>query len=1157
MTDETNKLLRNLSLVEVMRNNGYEPERLPRSADGQAVYLCPFHDDKNPSFSVDLKAKAGADAPGWGCFGCGKRGYGAIALQAALMGYDHTALTGKQMHEVCQRLVDDFSLDVEGVAPSDPTQRTEAIAPQPCDFDLTPWTVQHLTALGFTVKLATEQDGTVRHKADAHNADGHKADTTDADDHNADDSQPEPLYRCSIDRDFWRGRGEARTAQEWGEKLETEFAIHAVDTFVTDPVEVKNGSGKVSLKIPSRRTYPIFALTYDWGIKKYEPKSRKVKWTWYKKQDNIATKVYGDRLAVAAMAWAALPKEQQGKPWYVDAPKDLRHPLVAVAQDNDKNPVKKMKRLVLCSGPRDAMQMWAATDAHVLWLHNERAGIKDGVVEEWLRALLMRMSGVALDIYVCYDLDSTGMACSSSIALENARVHWVRLPKEMLQITLPGDKDKPKSLKDVTDFVTHFHQIQKLFAPDLRKANPSEALTRLLKNSLTMQFWIDKPTTKKDKDGERETNVRYVLSVANLLQFLDAKGIHCTQDSRGQRFFYQLSQNNTYRYLDTSRTSNQLESVCRTAMLEWIDAHIDDDDAPYKANLVNTIFTGKGLDQRTMGTMTPAPIHEHSWGEDYDHFFFENTAVYVSKDTIKTVEYWQLHYLTNEECIMPGEFHIVKQPWRIIINPKYETWKKEHEDNLKKCTNTAMRAAENLRWTQKEQLWKYTLIMDKPLDEMPMHFRFLYNLGRIFWEKESFGKELTDMERQMQDMHFINKVHAIGYAITRYRSRARQQIVHMTDYAVSDEQKASGRNGKSAVIDMLASVRPSSANVAGKSINGNNITLAIMLGDVVAGVHSLVCIDELPDGFKAEELYNAPVTLVCKTLYHQPVTLRGEDVPKLFISSNKPFDRSSGSTKGRIYPCYTSDYYHAGTDDGRYVDHAPKDDFMEQYGVQEVANGLPPELLNELRNLLIACAQFFFQHPTGTIIPPAETRSMRRDLYAMTKDSGLIDFLLQYFEDKPDNPHFNQPIPPTEMAIALLDFEEKDVNKENIEKAKNRVKVTRIKACLSRMGIVADPDVVLDQPSYRRHHGRSMRAWETQLDEKTGRPLMKTTMSEYRHEVNTDEKADRKLSDIPKLVHYFYHNRPGEIPTHPYDPKHPYDKGYVWAAKEQDPERET
>lgn len=1150
MIDETKQQLRNLPLVEVMRNNGFEPEHLPKNADGQATYLCPFHDEHDGSFKVDQKKRQGADAPGWGCFGCGKRGYGAIALQAALMGYDHTTLGGKQMKEVCQRLVDDFALDLKDVKPTDATERTEAIAPQECDCsDLAPWTIQHLRALGFEVKNAVEPDGTVRYKAVAHNADEHKADTTDTDEHNADGRQP--LYRCSIDREYWRGRGETKTAQEWGDVLEREFCIHPTATFITDPVDVKSGSGKVSLKIPSRLTYPIFAMTYDWGIKKYEPKSKTYKWAWYGRKNNLEIKIYGDSLAVAALAWAATPKEEQGKPWYMDAPTDKRHPLVVIAKDEEKNPIKKMKRLVLCSGPRDAMQMWAATDAHVLWLHNELAGIRDGVVDDWLKALLARMSAVALDIYVCYDLDNTGETCSASIALENARVHWVRLPKEMTQITLPSfGKDKPKCLKDVTDFVTYFHKIQKLFAPDLRKANPSEALTRLLKNSLTMQFWIDKATTKKTKEGDKETNVRYVLSVANLLQFLGAKGIRCAQDDHGQRAFYQLSYNNTYRYLDTARVGSQLESVCRTAMLNWIDAHITDDDAPYKANLVNTIFTGKGLDQRTMNTMPSTPVNEHSWGETFDHFFFENTAVYVDKDTIRMVPYQQLRYVTNEECILPGRFDIIKQPWRIIINPEYDKKRKEHEQYNRQCTTPSMRAAENTRWTQWEQLWKYKLIKDRPLDEMPMHFRFLYNLGRIFWEKESFGEKLTATEQQMQDMHFINKAHAIGYAITRYRSRARQQIVHMTDYAVSDEQKSSGRNGKSAVIDMLAAVRPSSANVAGKSINGNNITLAVMLGDVVAGVHSLVCIDELLDGFKAEELYNAPVTLVCKTLYHQPVTLRGEDVPKLFISSNKPFDRSSGSTKGRIYPCYTSDFYHAGTDDGRYVDHAPQDDFMEQYHVQEVANGLPNDLLNELRNLLLACAQFFFQQPTDTIMPPTETRSMRREIYAMNKDGGLTDWLLQYFEDTPDNPHFNQPIAPQEMAISLLDNEEKAVNEASIEKTWMRIKKA-LKPCLNKMGVVMDPDVVLDMPSYRSMRHRKMRAWMTQLDV-DGKPIMKKELKDGR-KIKTDERAERILG--PHVdVHYFYRNRPGEIPAKAYDPKHPYDKGYVWAAKEKDPE---
>lgn len=1131
-----------------MRANGFEPERLPRS--GRAVYHCPLggHADHNPSFSVEQRASEGHDAPGWGCFGCDKKGYGAVALQAALMGYDWSNLTTEQMQKVCQRLVDEHDVEVKDVTPTSPEERTKAIDPQECEFTVTKWTIYHLRALGFTVKNATKAG-----------EDGEQAVLY---------KDKEPLYRCSIDREYWRGRGEAKTAQEWGETIEREFQTYPVDVFITSPVKAKQG-GKCSLEIHARLTYPIFAMAYDWGTKKYEPRSRTTKWAWYKK-DDVTARVYGDHVAVAAIASivgrtaehrTTAGESGAGKPWFADALKDRRHPVVVTQQDADKNPVKaKMKRLVLCSGPRDGMQMWAATDAHVLWLNSESAGIKDGVVEEWLRVLLVRMAQVAIDIYVCYDIDATGMACSASIALENARVHWVRLPKEMGEV-----ETKAKPFKDVTDFVTHFSQIQKLFAPDLRKANPSEALMRMLKNALTMQFWIDKHTTKKtEKEGEKEHNVRYVLSVANLLQFLDAKGIRCHQDERGNRAFYQLSHRNTYRYLDTSRTGNQLESVCRTAMLDWIDAHFgndvdyaDTDDKPrgddpsmFKANLVNTIFTGKGLDARTMNTMPSAPLNEHSWGEDFDHFFFENCAVRVTKDDIREVPYAQLPWVTNEEAIMPGEFHVKQQPWRIVVNPKYEAEKKRHEEIWKKCSTPSMRAAENLRWKQYEDLWKYRLVMDKPFEEMPMHFQFVYNTCRIFWEKESFGETLTAIERQMQDMHFINKVHCVGYSITRFRSLARQLTVHMTDYSVTDENKASGRNGKSTFIDMMATVRPSSANIAGKSMK--NITMEVLFGYVVAHLHTLVCMDEMPDNFNVEDLYNIGIRIVCKTLYKQPVTLVGEEVPKVFITSNKPFDRSAGSTKGRIYPCFTSDYYHAATDDGRWLDHAPKDDFLEKYGVAEVARNLPPQLLNELQNMLLAMAQFYLQHPNETIIPPTESRSLRRELYAMTKDSGLTDWLVTYFEDVPDNPHIGQPIPPQEMAISLLDAEGEGVTNETIEKAKKRI-AKYLKPCLNRMGIVMDPDVVLNTASYRRSGGRRMRAWLTQLDG-LGRPIEKTVKNQYRHEVSTGERVPRELSAQHTFVHYFYRNRPGFVPTKPYTAGKEYEEGYVQAAPEKDPE---
>ena len=1177
MADEDLQILRNISLVEVMRVNGYEPERFPRG--GRVKYLCPFHSDHAPSFIVDQKARDGADAPGWGCFGCGKKGYGAIALQAALMGFDHTALTAEQERKVIQLLVDRHDVVVKGVTPEGPQERTQPIAPQECEFFTTEWTVHHLRALGFTVKNATKagEDGeqVVMYREPAQ---GKDTAPTPAEDCSiktqspldgrgaaAANGKPVPLFRCSIGREYWRGRGEAKTAQEWGEIIEREFSIYPCETFITGPVEAKQG-GKCSLEIHARPTYPIFAMAYDWGTKKYEPRSKTNKWTWYKR-DDVTTRVYGDSVAVKAVKAVNRPAdthtlyldgrvsdgEQGEKPWWADVATDRRHPLVKIdgKDKNDKAVTSyKMKRLVLCSGPRDAIQMWAATEAHVLWLNSETAGIKDGVVEEWLQALLVRMTQVAVNVYVCYDIDATGMAASGAIALENANVHWVRLPKEMAAIPSGKTDGHTKPFKDVTDFVTHFSQIQKLFAPDLRKSNPSEALMRLLKNALTMQFWIDKATRKRTRDGEdKETNVRYVLAVANLLQFLEAKGIRCHQDERGQRAFYQLSYHNTYRYLDTTRTGNQLESVSRTAMIHWIDAHISEEDAPFKANLVNTIFTGKGLDQRTMSTMPPSPINEHSWGEDFDHFFFENTAVRVDKDSIMAIAYEQLPWVTNEEAIMPGHFEVIKQPWRIIVNPKYEAEKKRHEDISRQCTTPAMRAAENTRWKQWEDLWKFRLVMDKPFEEMPMHFQFAYNTCRIFWEKESFGEKLTAIERQMQDMHFVNKAHAIGYCITRFRSLARQLTVHMTDYSVTDENKASGRNGKSTYIDMMATVRPSSANIAGKSMK--NINMEVLFGYVVAYLHTLVCMDEMPDNFHVEDLYNIGIRIVCRTLYKQPVTLVGEEVPKMFITSNKPFDRSAGSTKGRIYPCFTSDYYHAATDDGRWLDHAPKDDFLEKYGVAEVARNLPPHLLNELRNMLLAFAQFYLQHPNEVIIPPTEVRSLRRELYAMTKDSGLTDWLITYFEDTPDNPHIGQPIPPQEMAISLLDSESESVNYESIEKAKKRIAKV-LKPCLNRMGIVMDPEVVLNTSSYRRHGGRQARAWVTMLDT-NGKPVEQMAKDRWRRDVSTGKRVLRELSQH-QYVHYFYRNRPGGIPTKPYTQGKEYAEGYVQAAAKSDPE---
>lgn len=168
------------------------------------------------------------------------------------------------------------------------------------------------------------------------------------------------------------------------------------------------------------------------------------------------------------------------------------------------------------------------------------------------------------------------------------------------------------------------------------------------------------------------------------------------------------------------------------------------------------------------------------------------------------------------------------------------------------------------------------------------------------------------------------------------------------------------------------------------------------------------------------------------------------------------------------------------------------------------------------------------------------------------EDKNTILWLLRYFKDNPDNPHFGLPIAPQEMAISLLDSENEPISNNAIEKTKKRIS-KYLKPCLNHMGISMDPDVVLNSPTYRSRGARQGRAWLTVLDQE-GKPVEGTVRDQYRRTISTGERISRELPKKSIFVHYFYRNRPGGIPTNSYTPKHKYDKGYVQAAPKEDPE---
>jgi hypothetical protein len=475
----------------------------------------------------------------------------------------------------------------------------------------------------------------------------------------------------------------------------------------------------------------------------------------------------------------------------------------------------------------------------------------------------------------------------------------------------------------------------------------------------------------------------------------------------------------------------------------------------------------------------------------------------------------------------------------VVVNPLYASELQKHEAVLEAATTKEEREQENMRWDSWGSLWHYLLKLDKPLGEMPVHFRFLYNTCRIFWEKEVGGVELTKAERQVQDMYFIAMLHAIGSALVRHRSANRQQFIHITDNGTRREDLASGGTGKTAILELLGLMRRV-LSIDGKSLEGGNIVLEQELGKVVPGIHNIVCLDELPDRFSPKKLYNYPLSVTSRGLYEGSVKLTGDDLPKLVIASNEQIDTSSDSTSRRDYEVLVGDWYHPRSMDGSRPAHTPADDFRKE-GMKEVARNLKPELLNEARNLLIGCVQLFFMLPDETIRPPKDSRAMLRQALAASKDEEFTLWISGYLRNKR---HLGIPIAQRELAISLLDYCGITVGEKTVKAAYTRIR-NNIGDYLRTSVYVMNPDKVLSTQTDRDSGLRQTAAW---MYPKNADGT-----------IQTDEHGNRlpRVLDKKKQQKCYYFYRKGTVPRHRYNDAHIGDPDYVQPAPETDPDADT
>lgn len=1116
-------------------------EHTPKYSSKQGLweqYLCPWHDDHHPSLKVDVMPAKGCADPGFYCGACKQKGFGAIQLAARLMGKPAGELHGKEYLDVAAELARRCGVELQGYSPSQDTDRIRNFQweqfreeyPQYAEWDgekviwsETRWTVEALRALGFRVALAQRR---ARKEDVAALGDAIKV----GDYITQYDADGAPLYRCSLGgKDFYGNpsKAEVRTVDEWGAELTRQYDIYPVEYFVY-ACEAKQG-GHFPRMIKSSQGYPIFVFDYPFGLKKYEPRfvpytgkdGRPVnnKWTWWNLAEgaDLEHRVFADDELMSALT---------------------------SDKDKDKSPDKaRFERVVLCSGPRDAMQVRAHTDAHVVWLLSEIAGLeqKGGAMRpnRWLRAKLNKLHEITAPggLYVCYDEDNAGLQCSRAIALADPFVHWLRLPKELGMIQ--GKAAKP--MKDVTDFVTHFQSVEALMPAELQHDDPCDWFDNAMSSAPTCQFW-QWQSERKDADGEGRA--RYKFDLRNVPVFLRARGMvrkYVQQGKTSFSRFFLLNNDNTYtEYFSGEKGSgNRLVLKARELMYEWLMSNKRFNDK--KGSLAGAIRDAK-LDASTLEYIEEVDMNDHSFGPDFDHFFFENCAVRVDADGIKAVPYSDMRWRTNSEAIFAGKFSLLPQPWRIIENPKYDEERQRHEEVLANLHTAQEREQENMRFDEWASLWRFRLIMDRPLDEMPLHFRFLYNVCRIFWEKEEAGEELTAAERQMQDMYFVTMVHGLGSALIRHRTPSRQEAVYFTDNYSRRFDLSYGGTGKTAVLELLALMRPM-LKIDGHSLEGGNISLTQELSKVTPGKDSLVGLDETPKGFSFKTLYNYMLTFMARGLYKESIKLEGDDVPKWVIASNDQPDFSSESTLRRIYLIYFSNYYHPRSIDGARSAHTPADDFWKSHHVKEVARNLTPALLNEARNLMAAFVQFFFRYPDETIRPPKDERAMFRQALASSKDKQFTEWAAQYIGQKK---HRGIPIAQRELAISLLDYCGIAIGEKTVKAAYKRIR-DNLDDYLRSSYYVCNPPIVLLTSSDCEKGRRQCAAWQ-----------YPRTPDGYG--IATDSNGRRLPRELVKKAPYppvFYFYRKSEVPSHRFDPAFIGNKNYVQPAPEKDPDADN
>lgn len=1048
----TETLLNAIPLTKVMEENGHT---IAYRTAKEAYYRCPFHNEETASFKVDLHPTGGHAADGsllagYHCFGCDKGGWGALMLQAALMGVS----LKEHFREVADKLAKMANLVIEGDHKNGFWHRAKEYAEpkdEICILRKEGFTHAELRALGCEVQQIFTRD---YRKPEEERA--------------ATDEEKRPLYKYSWGEGFYK-----RSCNKCNfdpSVLAERFGLYALSGFITEKRTRQRDGKEVSYEVKATDTYPIFAFCYEdkkgWWLKKYEPLFRQVadaqgnlspnyKFTWWyqngvSREEELSRYMYGDTDVMRALA---------GEP--VET-RDASHPTVTVTVKEGRNraEVKKFKRLIICSGPRDAMNVYFHSDAHVCYPHSEGVDIPAQII--------FRLREIANEIFILYDIDKTGVKMADRLAMRFLDLKVIYLPQELKSIR---SSRTGKPCKDAEEYFNFFpsvlNNIEAFYGADI-----NTHFANLLADAKPMCFWTEKATRHNKNTEDEYTTIKYTMNVDNMNQFLYASGM-CAYGKGGSVKFANVGTDNIVDVVDSSEATIMAKMKMKN--------YLKNNHYYNRPDLSNAISDTKRLNLSTLSEMPVRELDFRAWGSDFDYFYFADAAYRVTADAVERVPYAKMSYYVNRGAILSDvEFEPIdmRRYFEIIPNPQLDLMQKQYEVRKHNATKEEKRLLK-IEFKAKKKLWEYQLVWNTPIEKCPPIIQFVYDLSRMFWKREAENGVLTEEERQFQDMHFINKVVGMGYILSRFRTPMRQHMVMITDYNIKRgefKNKASGRNGKTTLMRLLGLVRKGLEGVPGANFHTNPDKFATNFSKFQRTKDSFVGIDDLHCNVGPEVFYNLTEQLQTRSYYHDMEQTPLEESPKIVATMNNPFDLSVQSTYGRVWPMLVSDYYHEEAEDGSMDEWTPG----LKFGCDFV-KGCSEEEKQLNRNLLVYCLQCYLKYASeksGVLRPPLGYEGSLSLASAEIGDPKLMRFLSVFFAKAW---HFERPISRKEMYIDFCDSAGIPVNRATVG-TNHQVFWEKVRIYCKWMNISMNPPIVLTTETDKKVGSPRVAAWETVFD---------------------------------------------------------------------------